>query len=295
VKMPLRTIALLLGVALLALVPSAAQAKKPKPVYLSLGDSLSVGVQPKPSGVNQNTAQGYPRQLAAQVGGVKVLEYGCGFATSQSFVQGKRPCAPARNPGYKNTSASTSQLAAAEKYLRAHRKTVKFVTLNIGANDVAGCAKNGTVDLPCVTTGLAAIKKYTPKIAKGLRKAAGKKVAMAGMTLYDPFLQYWYTNPGLAQLSVGLAKDQVNKALIAGYKAGGLKVADVATAFGTYKPFSQTTTYGGRSDVPVAVANICKYTWMCTPKPRGPNIHANKAGYKLIATTFRKALGKAAR
>jgi lysophospholipase L1-like esterase len=290
-----RLLALVLGLALVALAPAVAQAKKPEPVYVSLGDSLSVGVQPKASGVNENTAQGYPRQLAAQVGGLKVIEYGCGFATSQSLVEGKRPCSPARNPGYKQTNASNSQLATAEKYLRKHRKTVKFVTLNIGANDVASCAKNGTVDLACVSTGIAGINKYTPVIAKGLRKAAGKKIPIAGMTLYDPFLQYWYTNPGLAQLSVGLAKDQVNKALIAGYKKGGFKIADVATAFGTYKPFSQTTTYAGKSGVPVAVANICRYTWMCAPKPRGPNIHANKTGYKLIATTFRKSLGKAAK
>jgi hypothetical protein len=252
-------------------------------------------VQPTAAGPSINTKQGYADQLAAQVGGLKLVDYGCGFATSESVIKGKRPCQPKLNPGYKQTSPANSQLATAEKYLRAHRKTVKFVTLDIGANDVASCANNGVIDLACVNKGIADIKKYVPTISKRLRKAAGKKIPIAGMTLYDPFLQQWFTNPTIAQLSVTLAKDQVNKALVTGYKAGGLKVADVATAFGTYKPFSQTTTYNGRAGVPVAVANICKYTWMCAPKPRGPNIHANKGGYKLIATTFRKALGKAAR
>jgi lysophospholipase L1-like esterase len=290
-----RLLALALGLALLALAPTAAQAKKPKPVYVALGDSLSVGVQPTPAGPNQNTSQGYASQLASQVGGLKLVDYGCGFATSESFIVGKRPCAPARNPGYKQTSAKNSQLATAEKYLRAHRKTVKFVTLDIGANDVASCAPGGVIDLPCVQNGIAAIKKNVPTIAKRLRKAAGKKIPIAGSTLYDPFLQQWFTSPPIAQASVTIARDQVNKALVAGYRKGGFKVADVAKAFGTYIPFSQTTTFGGKSGVPVAVANICKYTWMCAPKPRGPNIHATKTGYKLMATTFRKALGKAAK
>jgi lysophospholipase L1-like esterase len=295
VRTPLRTIALLLGVALFALVPSAAQAKKAKPVYVALGDSLSVGVQPTAAGPSINTPQGYARQLASQVGGVKLVDYGCGGATTESFIAGKKPCSPKLNPGYKQTSGANSQLATAEKYLRKHRKTVKFVTIDIGANDVASCGEGGGIDLPCVQKGIASIKKNVPTIAKRLRKAAGKKIPIAGITLYDPFLQQWFTSPPIAQASVNLARDQVNKVLVAAFKKGGFKVADVATAFGTYKPFSQTTTYAGRTGVPVAVANICKYTWMCAPKPRGPNIHTNKAGYKLIATTLRKSLGKAAK
>jgi hypothetical protein len=30
---------------------------------------------------------------------------------------------------------------------------------------------------------------------------------------------------------------------------------------------------------------------MCAPAPRGPNIHANAAGYREIATVFKKTLG----
>jgi lysophospholipase L1-like esterase len=254
-----------------------------------------VGVQPTAAGPSGNTSQGYASQLASQVGGLKLVDYGCGGATSGSFIVGKKACSPKLNPGYKQTSGANSQLATAEKYLRAHRKTVKFVTLDIGANDVASCASGGAIDLGCVQKGIAAIKKNVPTIAKGLRKAAGKNIPIAGMTLYDPFLQQWFASPAIAQASVTIARDQVNKALVAGYKKGGFKVADVAKAFGTYTPFSKTTTFGGKPGVPVAVANICKYTWMCAPKPRGPNIHATKAGYKVIASTFRTSLGKAAK
>jgi hypothetical protein len=38
--------------------------------------------------------------------------------------------------------------------------------------------------------------------------------------------------------------------------------------------------------VPLNVARICQWTWMCAPPPVGPNIHANDAGYHVIADTF---------
>ena len=42
--------------------------------------------------------------------------------------------------------------------------------------------------------------------------------------------------------------------------------------------------------VPVNVNNICDFTYMCAPDPRGPDIHANDAGYSLIADTFEATL-----
>src|SRR4051794_38649725 len=90
-----------------------AEAKKPTRFYVALGDSLSVGVQPLKSGKSVNTRQGYANQLAKLVGGVKLVDYGCGFATTKTFIFGKRPCDPKRNPGYKNKSAKTAQLATA--------------------------------------------------------------------------------------------------------------------------------------------------------------------------------------
>jgi len=226
------------------------------------------------------------------------VEYGCGGATTESFIKGNKPCGPARKPGYKNTSRKTSQLAAAEKFLRKNRDTVAFVTIDIGANDVASCGQGGTIDVPCLNKGLAALKKNAPTIAKRLRKAAGKDVPLAVMTLYDPFLQQWFngdTGKAVAKASVEIARKQVNAELIKAFKPRKFKIADVTKAFDTYVPFEKTTTFRGQAGVPVAVARICQLTWMCTAAPRGPDIHANKAGYALIAKTFRKTLGKAAR
>jgi lysophospholipase L1-like esterase len=288
-----RFLTLALAALLLVSAPAAAHAAKAKKVSVSLGDSLAVGVQPKAGGGNRNTGDGYANQLA-KLAGTKLVNFGCGGATSESIYSGKKACSPTLKTPYKNKSAKTSQLAAAEKYLKANRKKVAFVTIDIGANDVATCAQGGKLDVPCVTEGLARLKKNTPLIAKRLRKAAGKNVTLVGMTFYNPFLQSWFTNPGLAEATVKIAKDQFNTELVKAYRKQGFKIADVATAFGTYRPFSQTTTYAGRAGVPVAVANICKNTWMCSAA-RGPDIHANKAGYTLIAKTFQTAIGKKAR
>ena len=77
------------------------------------------------------------------------------------------------------------------------------------------------------------------------------------------------------------------------FKRYGFKVARVAEAFNTYKPFEVTTNYRGQR-VPLSVATVCRLSWICAAAPRGPNIHANRAGYGVIAGAFRKALGRAA-
>jgi lysophospholipase L1-like esterase len=293
-----RVAAAALILATTAAFAGAAEAKAPTRFYVALGDSLSVGVQPSAPGPNVNTKQGYANQLAKLVGGVKLVNYGCGFATTKSFIFGKRPCQPKRNPGYKNTSAKTSQLATAERFIKKNRSKIAFVTIDIGANDIQTCAKGGNIDIKCINQGIADIKKYAPTIAKGLRKAGGKKLAMAVTPLYDPFLQSWFNGSigqAIAKASVDLAKKQVNPAIVNPFKAQKFKVAKTDTAFNTYTPFSKTTSFRGRNDVPVAVATICKLTHMCDPAPKGPNIHANKAGYAVMAKEFRRALGKAAR
>lgn len=296
-KLHPRALCLALAVALLALVPGVAQAAKAKDtkIAVALGDSLSTGVQPDRAGKNQATKDGYPYQLAKR-SGAKLKNFGCGGATSESVVTSNKKCFEhfGKLP-FKNTSRKTSQLAAAEKYIKANRDDIAYITIDIGANDVASCAAGGSIDVACVTKGIQTINKYVPEISKRLRKAAGKDIPIAGMDLYNPFLQQWFTNPGLAAATVDIAKKQVNDTLTKLFKAQKFKVAPVATAFGTYRPFSQTTTYNGRAGVPVAVANICKYSWMCAAEPRGPNIHATKAGYTLITDEFQKVLGKAAK
>src|SRR5262245_52421645 len=284
-----------LAIAVAALAPTVAQAaKKNKQFYLALGDSLSVGVQPNSAGVSGETQEGYTTQLRAieaktkKFKGIKLYSLGCGGETTASLL-GMGPRAFCQYKGDKRIGYSNvplgSQINAATKFLKTHRGQVPFATIDIGANDVLSCLNNGQIDANCVFAGIAQVKANIATIAARLRAAAGKKTKLYGMNYYDPFLQF-YLDPstrGVADLSLQIAQD-FNSSITSAYFANGFKgVADVFTAFESLN--KTPTTFNGQQ-VPRDVERICSMTWMCIPRPVGPNIHANQAGYALIAQTF---------
>ncbi len=65
-------------------------------------------------------------------------------------------------------------------------------------------------------------------------------------------------------------------------------MADVYAAFESGEFGMMVSSPNGT--VPVNVANICAFTYMCDPPPVGPDIHANVSGYSLIADTLSAAL-----
>jgi lysophospholipase L1-like esterase len=290
-----------LALSIASLAPTAAHAAKPAPkYYVALGDSLSVGVQPNAAGKSVETHQGYADQLFAlkrrSVPGLRLYELGCGGENTESMLgTGPRTfCQYGRDRriGY-GTVRKGSQIKAAENFLREHRGHIAFVTIDIGANNVDGCARGANVDLACLNNGIAAIKRDVPKISRRLRAAAGRNVPIAGMTLYDPFLVLYFdpNTRSIAQSSVAFAK-VVNQAISDAHKRNGItRVADVFSAFRTADTtavtFSGPPTNNQAQQVPRDVERICTLTWMCAARPRGPNIHANAAGYGVIARTFK--------
>jgi lysophospholipase L1-like esterase len=293
--------AMLAAAALLATPASAAPGPArhgvPPTYYLALGDSLSQGVQPAtpplPPGVSLGqsveTSQGYADDLYARYapafrGSLKLEKLGCPGETTTSMLTGAgSPC----------TYRQGSQLAAALAFIRAHRGETGLITIDIGANDVDGCIIAGTISQACVASGIAAVKHDLPLILGALRHAAGGHVRIAGMNLYDPFLSDYLTGAAgqaTATESVTLT-EQVNQLLAASDKAFGVRTADVQDAFST-ADFTDTATLPGVGTVPLNVARICAWTWMCAPSPVGPNIHANAAGYQVIATAFKRAIGE---
>ena len=274
-------------------VPACASAAR---YYLSLGDSLAQGMQPNASGLTVNTDEGYADQLytieRSRIPGLKLVKLGCGGETTTSFLTGRGNTADAFLLGCH--PAGGSQMAAAERFLRRHRRPgeVAFVTLDIGANDVDGCQRGTEINTDCVLAGVQRVATNLPKILRRLRRAAAPGTPMGAMTLYDPFLQLYLTPGGReeALTSVGYAHN-VNVGLEQLYRAAGFRVARVDMAFRTYDTAHTTALAGQSSPVPVAVAEVCRLTWMCAPAPVGPNIHANQAGYHVIAEAFAKALG----
>lgn len=294
--MPSRRGRIALCTAVLALALAAPASASAARYYLSLGDSLAQGMQPNASGITLDTDQGYADQLYAEerhrIPGLKLVKLGCGGETTTSFLTGKGNSADAFLLGC--NPAGGSQMLAAERFLRRHRRPgeVALVTLDIGANDVDGCEHEGAIDTDCVIRGVQHIARNLPVILRRLRRAAAPATPMAAMTLYDPFLTLYLTPDGHqeALTSVQYARN-VNQGLARLYRAAGFRVAHADRAFRTYDTSRTASLAGQTGPVPVAVAEVCRLTWMCAPAPVGPNIHANAAGYHVIADAFLKALG----
>jgi lysophospholipase L1-like esterase len=212
--------------------------------------------------------------LHANDANLQLNNLGCPGETSGTMISGGICSYPKGN-----------QLDEAVHFLRSHPLRVKLITIDIGANDVDGCLSGGTIDQTCINNGLQAIAKNLTKIVVRLRLVA-PFVKIVGMNYYDPFLAAYLqgpSGPALAQQSLSLGTT-LNNELAAIYHLGGFKVADVAGAFST-DDFTTMVPLAPGVTVPLDVARICQWTWMCTVPP-GPDIHANAAGYAVMAQAF---------
>jgi lysophospholipase L1-like esterase len=267
--------------------------------YLALGDSLAWGYQPNAAGAGVQSGHGYADDLAAYLRSqnnrqLRYVNLSCPGENTGTMINGACPDLAGSGQTY------TAQLAAAVAFLQAHPHARILVTLDIGANNVDGCLSASGISEACVEQGLAAAGSDLPTILGELEAAAGERVTIVGMNYYDPFLAEWLTGTTgqrLAQASVGLSTT-FNGILDSVYAAYGVQVADVAGAFDT-TDFADTASYGGMT-VPLNVADICGWTWMCAPSPANGssastggmlfNIHCNDVGYAVIAQTFEALL-----
>jgi lysophospholipase L1-like esterase len=184
--------------------------------------------------------------------------------------------------------AGQTQAAAAVKFLRAHKGQVKLITVSIGGNDVTRCAKEAD-PVACVGPAMENVKANGKVLLKRLRKAAGKKTRIVGITYPDVILGAWVgenPNQDLAKLSVAAFQSLLNPALKDMYGSVGGKFVDVTKATGAYTPLDQTTTLEPYGVIPVAVAEVCKLTAYCTLR----DIHPNREGYGIIADLVAKTL-----
>jgi lysophospholipase L1-like esterase len=163
-----------------------------------------------------------------------------------------------------------TQLAEAVAFLQAHRRFVSLVTIDVGANDLP--------DAGAIATNL-------PVILSQLRAAAGPGVPIVGMNYYYPYLAtVWLGGGSLSDLNAEISSvNGFNGLLGSIYAAAGDPVADVASAF----QVADTTLVNGTR---LGVLRECQWTWICFPPPLGPDVHANTAGYGVIAHTFLAAL-----
>jgi len=253
---------------------------QPYDYYLALGDSLGAGWQPNAqTGQGYISGHGYADDIAAKLkaDGTKYVNLACPGETTGSMIHGG---CPYPEP-YKN------QLDAAADFLNAHKGDRVLVTIDIGANNVDGCAGAGGLDVQCGLNGIKDTAQDLPVIMKKLRAAAGHKTEFIGSTYYNPFLASWLTGSAgqttaeESAVFLGL----FNAVFEAEYPLYGAKVADVGAAFDS-DDFHDQVPLGPGVTVPLNVARICQWTWMCAPTPVGPNIHANDTGYQVMAKAF---------
>jgi lysophospholipase L1-like esterase len=277
--------------AALAAVAAVTACSAPAPVergaasyYLALGDSLSRGVQPDGAGAALQTAQGYPDLVYAGLRrghpGLRLVQLGCPGETTRTMTHG----------GICRYNGG-SQLAAAVAFLRAHRGHVLLITIDIGANDPEDCGDQPDLAglASCIGRVPGAAANLTAILAS-LHAAAGPGVRIVGMSYYVPELAEW--RDGLLGRVVAWASERLavayNGLLDRAYAQAGAGVANVAGAFDT-TDFGDPVMVPGIGMLPRNVARICEWTWECAGRPRGPNQHANPAGYRVIANAFLKA------
>ncbi|HEX5997297.1 MAG TPA: SGNH/GDSL hydrolase family protein [Jiangellales bacterium] len=265
----------ILGLCLVAafVAPSSGAVAKEKPVYyLALGDSLAIGVQPTATSASGATEDGYADQLAdmlrAEIPDLRLVKLGCGGESTATMVGVVQPtpsgegCGPGLYP-------HGTQLAEAVSFLHAHRNHLALITIDIGANDTF-CLLD--LDRACFDAGMQHIRTNLAKILQELQAAAGPNTVIVGMTYYNPFAVFWFDDPAYARAIDDLFIE-FNGVLQQTYADADVPVADVGGAFHV-------------GEFPLSADLVCRWTWMCTPSPLGPDIHPNRQGYRVIASAF---------
>jgi lysophospholipase L1-like esterase len=254
--------------------------------YLSLGDSLAQGYQPIGGPLSSAAPPGYDQGYADQLfklerdkyTRLQLVKLGCGGESTTSMLYGSQDRSVAASCGppsfYEDRYPDGgTQLTEAVAFLQEHRGSVAFVTIDIGANDVLG------------PSGLGPALSNLPVILAALRAAAGDRVPIVGMSYYDPFAPQAWSQGGLAALQAQVGGIvALNDAFDGVYAAAGDPVADVLSAFAV-------TDFTPVDGTPLDVLRECQWTWICTPPPLGPDIHANTDGYGVIAQAFENVLG----
>ena len=249
---------ILLVVALPLLGPSgfvagAGASSPPTTYYVALGDSLSTGGGATPGNSYVDDIYAHEESL---VPGLQLENLGCAGNSTTKMIHG----------GNCTNYTTGNQLGDAEAFLGSHVGAVKFVTIDIGEDDVNGCAPSGVINNTCVQTGLQAAVTNMQTILGGLR-AAGGNVPMVGMVYYDPWLAFYLKGPSGQQAaiaSLGLLH-QLNSEL----RVPTRSIKPVSL------PCKRTLTPGTWRSPARSTARLCPRTWQTSAT--GPTCATRRA------------------
>src|SRR5664280_562583 len=152
-------------------------------LYLDIGASVSVGVQPTPRHPRgQPTNRGYSNRLvtfeASKGVTLKLTELGCPGESIATMLHGPDPC----------YVAPDTQLSDSIAFLRAHHNAVTLVTVDLGFNTLDVCLHHLDIDLTCVTPQLALLRLQLGQVLRALISVAGPYVTFIGLGHYNPYL-----------------------------------------------------------------------------------------------------------
>ena len=183
------------------------------------------------------------------------------------------------------------QYRSAIRFLESHRGRIALITIDIGGNDVVGCASSTGIDQSCVTKGLATVERNLSTMLAGL-KAAAPSVPLIGMSYYDPFLGDWLAGGEartLALDSLSVVRS-LNREVVSLY-GGSSATADVTGAFRTQNQSSLVSSRWGR--VPVDVDRACSWLDITCQvgQTEGFGDDPNVPGQRQIAAAFESTIG----
>lgn len=271
------TFAAVLSLAIAAPIGVAAGTTSATPAttyYLALGDSLSTGGGATPGSGYVNDVYAHEEAI---IPGLQLENLRCAGDSTTEVIHG----------GNCTNYTTGNQLGDAEASLASHVGAVKFVTIDVGGDDVNGCAPNGVINNTCIQKGLQAVATNMQTILGGLR-AAGGTVPIVGMVYYDPWLAFYLNGTSgqqAATASLGLLH-QLNSELRSAYKQYQARIAPVQKDFDTWD-MALTGSFNGQT-LPQDVANICNWTHMCDAT--NPTNHTNDTGHSVLATAFEARL-----
>lgn len=255
--------------------------------YLDIGASASLGMQP--NGIvghdGHLTDTGYANDLVAREAArgvsLSLRQIGCPGETAESM---------AGQISDKCYHPPQTQMSTALGVLGADHSEVGLVTIDLGLNDVRPCLTVMPMDQSCANKGIALVREELPKVLRTLKGAAGPHVLFVGLEYADPYIaKYLQGAVGQADAAKTVATmTLLNQTLDEAYKAEGMSVANVPAAFLTNH--TSPVKLSGVGTVPVEVARVCEWTWMCKTKPWGPDDHPNNAGYETIAKAIAAVL-----
>lgn len=258
-------------------VSAAAGGIRPRP-YLVLGDSISAGYQP---GQGDDPGGGYVARVSAGA-----AQRRAPLAVTNLACTGENTASMRRGGTCRYRQGS--QQAAALAFLRRHPDTA-LITVSLGANDLLRCAdrERTSVDATCVRRSAGAMRTNLSATLTELRCAAPNAFIIV-LDYYDPFQAATLLGRrGRAVSQVpSTVHSQVNVVIRGAARDAGARVAYVTEPFD--RQWWRRVDLPGHGRVPIRVARICTWTWMCSRV----DIHPNDQGYRVIGDAVLTALSR---